>query len=54
MKITKVPVETPVPTIEPVVRRKVLGRIELTGPEQGEAAAGTNPDASGRPRRRGA
>jgi hypothetical protein len=42
------------PTIEPVVRRKVLGGIELTGPKQGEAVAGTNPDASSRPQRRGA
>ena len=39
--------DTGFPTIEPVVRRKVLGGIELTGPEQGEAAAGTNPDESG-------
>jgi len=32
MKITKVPVETTgFPTIEPVVRRKVPGGIELTG-----------------------
>jgi hypothetical protein len=46
--------DTGFPTIEPVVRRKVPGGIELTGPEQGEAAAGTNPDASRRSQRRGA
>ncbi len=42
------------PTIKPVVRRKLSGGIELTGTEQGEATAGTNPDAGDRPQRRGA
>src|SRR6266851_7638842 len=42
------------PTVEPVVRRKMPGRIEAGGTEQGKAAAGANPDASRRPERRGA
>src|SRR6185437_11157025 len=39
------------PTIDPIVRRKVPDGIEFTGTEQGEATAGTDPDASCRPPR---
>ena len=55
MKIAKVPVVTPVSRqLTLLFDARVPGGIELTGTEQGEATAGTDPDASCRPQRRGA